>query len=555
MMAAQGLQPHDAQPRKWNADKIWYTDGSARTNPDSGRQCIGAGVYCKDHDTCQEMRVNCAGIDATNTITRAELCGLLCCLHEMGTEKDEIIATDSQACMYLIARDIRSPARNIESKHRVLINEIARLVLHRAKEGRDTTIIKVKSHSGIKGNDMADKLANEAALGNTTHATSIGNQAFEGINWPQIIADEKTSPTAADGDEDMEGNTEGYMLNNLHTALKEQAKKTYQTGLANHTQYVRLWQDVLPDMHGPLSNAFWHIPEVSGAAKTQLLRARYGQLWTKRMAYKYRMPYMPGMRVAMDMKCPLCGRDDSISHLLGGCAHQEFDGAYIERHNEAARLVLGEVLKGHHGNSMRLVCADIGRVEKVQHLGIDAGKMRVPNSIISDRTFEQIGVSPELRDKIRPDALIIENSNMPVGLKRLRNARMAENIPTLTRGREGPRRCKAYVIEVGYTQETRYHDKLQDKSDQHQTLINLLEAQGYEPITVPIIMGNTGGIFHSYLEAMNTLGISNARQKSLTRRLHVHSITSMHGLIKLRRVLESNALQPQLPKHKKPPDR
>ena len=44
----------------------------------------------------------------------------------------------------------------------LLIQKIAKIMLGRSKQGLKTTMIKVKSHIGIEGNEIADKLANVA---------------------------------------------------------------------------------------------------------------------------------------------------------------------------------------------------------------------------------------------------------------------------------------------------------------------------------------------------------------------------------------------------------
>ncbi len=329
--------------------------------------------------------------------------------------------------------------------------------------------------------------------------------------------------------------------------------KKFQTGEAKETMYVKLWRDVLPYLDGPASNAFWTIPAIPNSAITQVLKARYGQLWTMRKAFQYRMPYKPGQPVARNGNCPLCGEEDSIGHLLGKCGHKDMAASYIERHNEAARLILGETLKGKHGN--RIVCADVGRKDKVQHLHVE--HTRIPKTILSDKTILEYGLTLGDRERIRPDALILEYNQPQEANQRTRkrDRHGDKKIPNIKQAGEEVRPCKAYLVEVGYTSETRYCTKLQEKLEQHSVLVKLLEREGYDPVVIPIILGTTGGIFNSNNEAFDTLGVSTNRQKVLAQRLHIHSISTLHALVKLRRQLENTSMQPPKRRHKKPPDR
>ena len=115
-------------------------------------------------------------------------------------------------------------------------------------------------------------------------------------------------------------------------------------------------------------------------------------------------------------------------------------------------------------------------------------------------------------------------------------------------------RGKAFILEVGYTNETRYEEKLQEKEQQHSTLIKLLEASGFEAVLCPIILGTIGGIFHSSKKALLELGVPRAAVEKLDQKLHVHSINSMHAIIKLRRLKEQFS-SPFHRKEKKPPDK
>ena len=245
--------------------------------------------------------------------------------------------------------------------------------------------------------------------------------------------------------------------------------------------------------------------------------------------------------------------------MLGECQDKDMKSMYIERHNAATRLIVAEVLKGNAGNC--IVCADVGKEAKVAHLAIN--HTRVPESIISKHTLGSLGLAAENRDKLRPDALIIEclpQETIEDVLGRA-DKRDAQGRRKLDKFIHDPKSVtpyrprKAYIIEVGYGAETRYQQKLQEKDAQHSQLRSLLRAEGFADVTNPIILGTTGGIFQNQKSLLSQLGVAPDRQKRLNCKLHAHAISFMHGLIKLRRLKEAGLTQSHVPKRKKPPDK
>ena len=65
--------------------------------------------------------------------------------------------------MQKINKHLRAPAQTVDDCHRPTLEAIATLIVERAKSGQVTKLMKVKSHIGIHGNEMADRVANEAA--------------------------------------------------------------------------------------------------------------------------------------------------------------------------------------------------------------------------------------------------------------------------------------------------------------------------------------------------------------------------------------------------------
>ena len=529
--------------RKWDPDSMWYTDGSAVEDPNR----IGAGVYCKDEGIARRVQCNASG--PTNTITRAELCALHQCLKEMAvvSDKNETIATDSKAIMQLVDNGIWSSDNITENKHKTLITAIAQQILDRAKLGLHTAIVKVKSHTGIIGNDEADRLARSAAdKPNENDAYAGTGGAFDGLFWPMVPAqkqrENKNRQRPDHGqiplDKEVTPNScphnNLWLAANLNTALKNAARHRFQTGLTNKTLYVSIWEGLRDELDLKASNLFWKCKAISAPALKQTLRVRYGVLHHMGQAFKMRRPYLPGLPVARTKACPLCSEDDSATHILNACKHPEMKAMHIERHNAAARLILKEILRGAKGN--HYVVADIGSSEKMRGLGAFDNRV---NRIVSEQDMETLGYEPSIRDKLRPDILLI-GGRQACG-KRKRTTRNTTARPI------------AHIAEIGYTAEGRYRDKELEKQEQHQQLRNILRKLGYKVKVHTIILGSAGGIFKN-MDNLAKLGIDKARCDMLKRRLHIHSITWLHNIIKKRRSLEHGKLfRDKRPK--KPPDR
>ena len=159
--------------------------------------CLRQSDDCKSRPT-QPQAVNRghtfihmpSGVGPTNTIMRAELIAIYAVLHHASTLTAECtIATDSKAAMHAIHKQIHNPRGNQYNTHRELLRPIASALLHRAQTGLRTDIIKVKSHIGIEGNEVADKLANAARDPSACDVSDdIGNLAHQGEHWPMLIA-------------------------------------------------------------------------------------------------------------------------------------------------------------------------------------------------------------------------------------------------------------------------------------------------------------------------------------------------------------------------------
>ena len=100
------------------------------------------------------------------------------------------------------------------------------------------------------------------------------------------------------------------------------------------------------------------------------------------------------------------------------------------------------------------------------------------------------------------------------------------------------RPTKVWVVELGYSADTRYLEKVQEKTDQHEVLCNLLRAEGYEVIFLPIVLGTAGTLYKCLEKATTELRIPPAQRKKLFTKLHLHSVHTLYNILKQRRYLE-----------------
>jgi hypothetical protein len=246
---------------------------------------------------------------------------------------------------------------------------------------------------------------------------------------------------------------------------------------------------------------------MTGPQKILLLKARWGHLWNKKLAYRYKLPYA-GCPATND-KCPICKcHTDGASHIFAGCQNKEMKGAYIKRHDQAVKLIQRSITKGGLGGSYMIM---------------DAGKAEdLPNSVQQKTLPDELRpteVQLEHWRKMRPDILVIP------GLK-------TNETPT------PGTKYRITVIEVGYCSDTNHHIKIRAKEQQHTELIKALRTDGHTVTSHTITLGTTGTIHASLKTTLTDLKVDRKTQEKTTAKLHLNATTCAGHILAMRRHME-----------------
>jgi len=114
--------------------------------------------------TSTEILIDATGIDENNTVLRAELAAIHQALLAFENDPDLCIATDSLTALQILLAIITDPASRPHSPHKHLLDAILSLIRTRDDKGQSTTLRKLRSHTGIKGNEAADTSAKRVIL-------------------------------------------------------------------------------------------------------------------------------------------------------------------------------------------------------------------------------------------------------------------------------------------------------------------------------------------------------------------------------------------------------
>ena len=369
-------------PHRWTPKFIpenWvYTDGSDI----EGHPRLGAAVV--HVPTATTIYIDAAGTEETRTIMRAELVAIHTALTTLVDHEWIGIFTDSLSSLQAIQHHHAHPGTRSTKDyhhHRILLDSISDILETRRIAGHSTTLHKIRAHTNIRGNDLADAAAKMAVRSFDTlpaHATirvDIGEVAPRPQHWVGYTANPPPLELSPGARWIPATNTRAWwtipeeerLQMHAFTRPSLQLRLKVRNALLRSLHYTSLYRRLL--VANKLKGARLQVvgraihKKLNSTPKegTALLKFMYGQLYNGKIAMRY--GYAP------TDECPLCHKPDSCTHIAGECRKHE--GLRIGRHNAACQLIHAAIRKSSKGGGalhaapeLILVSADAGTLSQ-----------------------------------------------------------------------------------------------------------------------------------------------------------------------------------------------
>ena len=366
------------RPKPWTPKffpEEWvYTDGSdIKDQPRLG----AAVVHIPTHTT---IYIDATGCEETRTIMRAELVAIHTALTRFESHSWLGIFTDSLSSLQAIRLHHHRPGLSVAPHyhhHTTLLQSISHLLEARREKGYSTSLRKIRAHTQVRGNDLADTAAKLVVTDydklppDQTLRVDIGAIAPRPPFWDMYTSKPATpTPALATGPRSSTLRPPWWTIPEadrlqMHafTRPSAQLRKKVRAATLRSLHHTSLYRRLVLNAkdRGARTAAtgdslHTRLRENPREGST-LLKFIYGQLYNGKLAKIYGH--------APTDACPLCHLPDSCTHIAGECRFHK--NLTISRHNAACQLVHAAIRNAAKGggalygaDDLRLVMADAG---------------------------------------------------------------------------------------------------------------------------------------------------------------------------------------------------
>ena len=485
-----------------------YTDGSKTDTSITGLVFV-------DNAHCQAFKIE--GHDAElNTVLRAELAAISRAIDQLNATKPRsyptptaYILTDSLTSIFLITRAIENPESLRYHKHRNLVFYILQQLLASPFQ---LHVAKVRAHTGVLGNEAADRLASRAHEdGATADCFDIFGQAGRGQHWIRCP-----------------GPSEGHLYNAAD--LKDQLvavvrKSQTRQILETPTDSVLRKTKHLLTMHGGLaaqvSAYIW-----TNSILTPVERSLAAQFWTNRVWTLDKQQKLLGTSAVPDAICPHCRQGvETADHAANKCHLPQVIHQVKLRHDEALYRILPTIVASC-SDTCTITC-DARNIPPARRAKLTevAWGGKLPDWVL-----------PLNQQHSYPDICVIDTRrSLPDGRVNLGAKRQAS----------------VHILELKYAPDLELHGDVRTEALlQHNQLRNALLHAGWGTVRIhPVIIGNAGTISSETMAALTALGIPATARLAVMKRLAIDSIRRTANIKRERLGHAANPTDAHEPEH------
>ena len=476
---------HAPKRRFDDKDRHWYTDGSKSRNKkltaavvkaleDSG---TGTNIRVTFPDDSHDLRLH--------TSVMAEHAALATAVREAPADQPITIFTDSLTSIWNIKGMLENPKRYRNHKHQLALSEIAQTL--RTKQ---ISIRKVRAHSGIAGNEMADSIAAGKVTCGQSKTYEDNGEAGRGLAWILYI---KKSQQGTEGPQEWAVND--LTAHPLRVANEEFNEKQWHEARTHTTGAIaKLCRVHKGGINEDITYSYWKRPHLQ-KYRLKILRARCNRTWTQ--VWQHRV--LPAGKRPASARCQLCRKDvdETAQHSMEECTFGPKMVLRKARHDTAALAPITEAIRtGKHSGCY----IHVDGMDSLNPHDINGSPSKALMAWLRGNDYQQSSF---------PDIAVV------VGRDNRGNYVPCEGRPAI------------YLVEIKYTEDCNVHAVAQGIAmRQHSRLLAHLRSKWpqWTVEVLPLVFGSVGTVRTETERHLETLGVDKQALSALLQTVHDSSI-------------------------------